>query len=164
MKNTIKLISILSLTIFLNSCKDEKLTLIKVPYEGNEIRIDGYYYSYYVNNVNPPGECIVGFFLYRNGIMLSARAYDKTDLDILEKNMLERYESLQEEKIGWGVFVVKENQLVYEQWSTSVGGGLPVFKSSYNIENDTTLINPYGEIYRFKQFSPKPDSTNRFIP
>ena len=102
------------------------------------------------------------FFLYRNGIILSAGAYENAALDVVEKKMLKRYESLLKEKIGWGVFVVKNNKIEYEQWSTSVGGGLPVFKNSYIIENDTTLSSYMG-IYHFRQFSPKPDSTNVYI-
>ena len=161
---------ILCISFFLTSCDklfpDEKLSLQRIPYNGNEIQTDGYYYSYYVNNNIPPDEYIVGFFLYRNGVMLSARAYGSTNLNIVEKEMLERYESLQKEKIGWGVFIVKGNKIEYQQWSTSAGGGLPVFKSSYNIENDTTLRNPQGRVYHFKQFSPKPDSivANKWIP
>jgi len=96
---------ILCISFFLTSCDklfpDEKLSLQRIPYNGNEIQTDGYYYSYYVNNNIPPDEYIVGFFLYRNGVMLSARAYGSTNLNIVEKEMLERYESLQKEKIGW---------------------------------------------------------------
>ena len=146
-------------------CKDEELTLQRVPYTGNEIRTDGYYYSYQVNNSTPPEEFILAFFLYRNGIILTAGAYNKTDLVNFEHKMMERYKTLVKEKTGWGIFVVQNNKIEYEQWSTAdgPGGGLPVFKNSYDIVNDTTLINYSGRIYHFKQFSPKPDSTNNFI-
>jgi len=163
MNKIIKYLIMSALVLQMYGCKDETLTLQRVPYTGSEIKTDGYYYSYYVNSTME--EYIVAFFLFRNGIILSAGAYDKTNLETLEKKMLERYESLQSEKIGWGVFIVSDNKIEYEQWSTSggPGGGLPVFKSSYDIENDSTLINPAGIIYYFKQFSPKPDSTNNFI-
>jgi hypothetical protein len=165
MNKIIKYLIILALTLLLYGCKDEELTLPKIPYTGNEIRTDGYYYSYYANNSTPPEEYIVTLFLYRNGVILSAGAYDERNLNALERKMLERYESLQNEKIGWGVFIVKNNKIEYEQWSTSAGGGLPVFRNFYNIENDTTLRGFTGNIYHFKQFSPKPDSTvaNKWI-
>jgi len=160
-----KKIAIVFLILLCYSCKDEQLTLQKTPYTGNEIRTDGYFYSYYTNNSNPPEEFIVVFFLYRNGVILSAGAYEKTNFDILEKAMVARYESLQNKKIGWGVFIIKDNRIEYEQRSTSVGGGLPVFKRSYFIENDTTLRSSYAGTYHFRQFSPKPDSTaaNKWI-
>ena len=163
MKRCIKYLIITALILLTHSCKDEELTLQRVPYTGNEVRTDGYYYSYYANNSSPPEEFIVVFFLYRNGVILSARSYEKTDFDILEKTMLNRYESLQNEKIGWGVFIVQNNKIEYEQWSTSVGGGLPIFRNFYDIENNTTLKSFAGKIYYFRQFSPKPDSTNNFI-
>ena len=79
--------------ILLSGCKDEELTLQRVPYIGNEIRTDGYYYSYSVNNnITPSRESIIVFFLYRNGVKLSARSYDKTDFQTLEQNMIKRYE------------------------------------------------------------------------
>lgn len=163
MNRHIKYLIMLALILLLYSCKDEELTLQKVPYTGNEIRTDGYYYSYYVNSTSH--EYIVVFFLYKNGIILSAGTYEKTDFDIFEKAMLVRYGSLEKQKIGWGVFIVQDNKIEYEQWSTSVGGGLPVFRSFYDIENDTTLKNPAGRMYHFRQFSPKPDSTaaNKWI-
>ena len=160
---------ILYLSILLIGCnklfRDEKLTLQRTDYNGTEVRTDGYYYSYYVDNVTPPNESIVVFFLFRNGVILSAGAYERTNFDILEKSMLKRYESLINKKMGWGVFNVSGNKLEYEQWSTSVGGGLPVFRNSYYILNDTTLRNYADMIYHFKHFSPKPDSTaaNKWI-
>jgi hypothetical protein len=158
---------VLCFSILLSNCnklfKDEELSLKRVSYIGNELKTNGYYYSYYTNKATPPETYTVAFFLYRNGVMLSARAYESINLDTVEKKMLKRYESLREEKIGWGVFVVKDNKIEYEQWSTSAGGGLPVFKNSYIIENDSTLTNLGGNIYHFRQFSPKPDSTSNFI-
>ena len=167
MKTIILFALTISLSFFMSSCDvlfpDEKLSMQRENYNGNEVRTDGYYYMYYTNSTNQ--ESIIVFFLYRNGVMLSAGAYGRNDFDIVEEEMLERYESFQRKKIGWGVFIVLGNKLEYEQWSTSVGGGLPVFKSFYYIENDTTLRSPYERIYHFKQFSPKPDSiaANKWI-
>ena len=163
-----KSVKLILLSIFIfgfgcNKFKDEELSIQRKDFLGNELRTDGYYYSYYENNSSPSEESIITFFLYRNGVILSSGGYKKTNSDVLEKEMLERYELLQNKKTGWGVFIVKDNKIEYEQWSTSSGGGLPIFKSSYDIENDTTLISPCGNIYHFKQFSPKPDSINNFI-
>ena len=163
MNKIIKYLIIFALILIAYGCKDEKLTMQRSSYLGNDIRLDGYYYNQRKNSGSPPRDYTTVFFLYRNGIILNAHSYIGTNLDVVEKEMINQYEALQNQKIGWGIFIVTGNQIEYEQWSTSVGGGLPVFKNNYIIENDTTLINSWGEIYHFRQFSPKPDSTNNFI-
>ena len=88
--------------------------------------------------------------------------------------MIQEYELLQKDKSRWGIFSVNRNTIKTEEWSTSVGGGLPTFKCVGITENDTTFrITKYIDngkeyprdyTYHFRKFSSKPDSTNRFIP
>ena len=162
---------ILCTSILLAGCfKDEDLMLPRTNYDGNELKINGYYYSYSDNNG------IYVKYLFRNGIHLSAYYFSTTDLSEVEKEMVQEYDLLQKDKSRWGVFVINGNTIQYSAWSTSVGGGLPTFKAIGTIENDTTfritksINNSDGreferdDIYHFRQFSPKPDSTNIFIP
>ena len=146
-------------------CKDENLSLKRISYTGKELKTDGYFYNHWKSDGSLSMNSTVIFFLYRNGIILSAGSVESTDLEIVEKEINKQYEFLYKKKIGYGVFIVENGKLLYEQWSTSAGGCLPVFQSSYTIENDSTLINPYGEIYHFRQFSTKPDSiiANKWI-
>ena len=148
---------------FLFSCcnklfKDEELSQQRVPYTGNEIRTDGYYYYYWASQDSPVDDYTAVFFLYRNGVFLVGQSYKSINLDTVEKKMLDRYELLVQKKVGWGVFIITNDKLDFEHWY-SAAGGLPVAKSLYYIENDTTLRSPYEQIYHFKQFSPKPDSS-----
>ena len=80
-------------------------------------------------------------------------------------------------KFFWGVFNIKNNQILYERWCPSE----PPYRTYVregNIINDTTFVitklyrmvngkkteeSELNEVYHFKQFSPKPDSTNKFI-
>ena len=169
--NTIGKTITLFFLILLNGCKDEELTLQRIPYFGNELRTDGYYYHY--DDTSYDGIYTLCFFLFRNGTRLTAGSFKNTNLDTVEKQMLDRYKWLNH-KSGWSIFVITDNIMEIEGWSTSVGGGLPVYKAYYYIENDTTLrlfksINSDGmefekdAIYHFRHFSPKPDSTNNFI-
>ncbi len=81
-------------------------------------------------------------------------------------------------KYDWGVFQIDGTQIKYEKWVASEG---PFSAFTYEgvILNDTTFVINKGyrmmdidkkaptEVnweYHFKEFSPKPDSTNRFIP
>ena len=79
-------------------------------------------------------------------------------------------------KTGWGVFKVNSDEIEIETWTSSNGGALKtVVERGAIIDEETFVItsfhNNYNEktsvrndTFHFKQFSPKPDSTNRFIP
>ena len=162
---------LLILVVLLCGCnkmfKDEELLLSKTPYLGDELRIDGYYYRQL-----PPDKYNI-LFLYRDGIMIYYICF-LTDLQQIEDRIPSIYEEIKNSKLRWGVFVISDYRIQYSGWGTSVGGGLPTYKSIGIIENDTTFhitkdINSDGrefevnEMYHFRQFSPKPDSTNNFI-
>lgn len=169
MKTIFKSIIALCITILFLSCKDEDLLLPKTPYTENELRINGYYYNY------PESNKTKICFFYKNGIMLNFISYfSTTNLSIIDDEISEMYEKWKNEKMIWQIFLIQENKIQWSGWSTSVGGGLPTFRCVGNILNDSTFcitksINSDGaefdknEIYHFRQFAPKPDSTNNFI-
>ena len=150
------------------SCSDEKLLIERTPYSGSELRIEGYYYIYDTDGTRIK-------FLYRNGIMIDfIGGFSTTNLIEIDQKIADEYERWKNNKLIWQVFLIKGNSIQYSGWSTSVGGGRPSFKTIGVIENDTTFrltksINSDGEeferndLYHFRQFSPKPDSTNTFI-
>ena len=166
-------ICLLFFVLCLCSCKktfkDDELSLQREFYDGNAIRLDGYYYYHGKNSTSV-------FFLYRNGVVLKGMSFEGVNLDVIEKTMIEYYDIIRKRKYHWGVYIIRENILEVESWG-SVGWTrtLPIFKSFYNIVNDTTLnlikeVNlsdgretEYNDIYHFRQFYPKPDSTNNFI-
>jgi len=168
MKNSVKIVFVLLLSILLFSCKDEDLLLSKVPYKGNELRIDGYYY------LQENEQTWVRFF-YRNGVILTPYiGIPATDLAIVDNSIAEKYEQWKSNKMCWGVFSVAGSIIQCSKWGHSVGGGLTSYKYMGNIENDTTFcfiraiyytgrIEEFNDCYHFRQFSPKPDSTNNFI-
>jgi hypothetical protein len=149
---------------------DEKLSLAKTPYTGNELRTDGYYYD---NNDN----LISIYFLYRDGIILYAFSHKAIGLDEIEKEMIENnmYNDYDADKSRWGLFVMNGKTIQMERWTPSTGFSLPVTRGKGYIENDTTyhIMEKYysdtkkyykGDwVYHFKQFHLKPDSTNKFI-
>ncbi|MDR2909923.1 MAG: hypothetical protein LBV47_00945 [Bacteroidales bacterium] len=173
MKTTILILTVSVLGILVSCCKvlfpDEKLSMKRVDYNGNQLRLDGYYY-YHDNN----GYTLV-LFLYRTGTMLLTRAYLSADLDIVEKQMISQYENLKKEKTRWGVFSVVDHKIEYEEWVAPDEGRLTVCKTTGNIVNDTTFCitkrfysynnKTYhvNDVWHFKEFFPKPDSTNVFI-
>jgi len=173
MKTIILFIFTINLGMFMSCCSkifpDEKLTLQRMDYDGNELRPDGYYY-YFTKNNNT-----VVYFLYKNGIILCAHSYSSQDLNIVEEEMVKIYPEIRKQKDGWGVFLINNNKIEYEIWNASTGSCLPTIKRIGFIENDTTfrITETYYSdskktdnneiVYHFKQFSPKPDSTNVYI-
>lgn len=149
---------------------DEKLSLEKTPYTGNELRTDGYYYEYNDNLISI-------YFLYKDGIILYAFSHKEIGLDEIEKEMIENnmYNDFQADKSRWGLFVVNGKTFQMERWTSSTGFSLPVTRCKGYIENDTTFhitetfqsdTRKYYQgdwVYHFKQFNLKPDSTNNFI-
>ena len=172
----IRLLSYLLFFLILtaSSCdKDlQELMMNKTPYIGNELRIDGYYYSDDIQ--------IIDFGLavfYRDGVCyhLFGSRDSRSIEDYIEQEVLlnESFiDNLRTTPTNLGVFRIDNQIMSIEHWEAS--RDIITLERSGEILNDTTFImteveNLQGEIenvnytYRFKEFSPKPDSTNMFI-
>ena len=141
------------------------LTIQRRDYIGNELRMDGFYYS--KEKVRNEDHYTV-YFLYRNGVLL----YPGTFLGPLDdvKDELRDLENYSFSKThgditNWGVFVIENNTITIEKWWPGNGYNAPVVKTNGTIKNDTSFtLNRSSFIdYFFTPFSPKPDSTNTFI-
>ena len=177
MKTTVAIIfTLLSLGGCDKWLKDEELTLVKEPYNGNELRLDGYYY----HSDTSDNHIFDSYFFYRNGVVICGPGTPLNASDhfaYLEQGFAADYfaENNKRLKHRWGVFQIHDNKIVFERWAIAEGSK-PVIKYSGNIIDDTTFIitkceNPHtGEMfgkndtYHFRAFSPQPDSTNVFIP
>ena len=171
------LLVLTSICLSLGRCgkwfKNEELTLTRKPYHGNELKLDGYYY--YLENE----KIWRTYFFYRNGTLHYGIVTDTLDNDF------EKYDAwfasdyysniIKNDRRRWGLFEIHDDSIIFERWSIKEGGD-PVLRVSGCILNDTTFVmtrSEYpntGEVfqheltYHFHAFSPKPDSTNMFIP
>ena len=160
--------------MFMSCCnklfRDEKLTIQRTDYNGNELRFDGYYYCYYEET-----DVTVVYFLFRNGIIRGAGGYTRFNENNREQEMISYYNKFSP-KTDWGVFIIDEKKILFEKWVESPSGvSASVNRKSGYIENDTTFhitesyysgtkeTKQVNEIYHFKQFDNKPDSTNNYI-
>ena len=146
---------------------DDPLRMERVDYIGNELRVDGYYYLHQEDGTHV-------LFLYRNGTMIMTRHYWSLDLTVVEAEVMKEIDEFQKRKSNWGVFMIKGNKIEYENWIYPYER-YKIMEGSGNIENNTSFritekYYPYNlrtehvnEVWHFKQFSPKPDSTNNFI-
>jgi len=176
----VKRIYLLIAAILLTSCVtwlDRDLRMKKIPYLGDELRIDGYYYSnieYYSSLDGIRGSIGVAVF-YRDGfcIYTEVSPVNQDTLNYIENEFLlnKAYiNKLKNNYGGLGVFQIMDTDIQFEVW---------LYKSDSQIHygkivNDTTFITnkrvsmsnktyPENLTYRFKQFSPKPDSTNVYV-
>jgi hypothetical protein len=157
----------------MNGCStifpDDNLTLKRVDYKGNELRIDGYYYCYFEKT-----DITVIYFLFRNGIIRNTGGYSRYNEDNREQEMVSYYGK--STKTDWGVFVIDGNKIQYEKWIEAPSGvRASINRRSGYIENDTTFhitesyysgtgeTKQVDEVWHFKQFDNKPDSTNVYI-
>jgi len=149
--------------------KDDELSIKRIDYAGNQLRIDGYYYQKYGNP-----ELFETYILYRSGIILNTGVVDKLiDLEqaILNPDIINKLKGM---KNAWGVFKIDSNVIQFERWYPS-DPPLKAYIRSGVILNDSTFqitksmrsngedVKDRNEVYHFKAFSPKPDSTNNFI-
>jgi hypothetical protein len=173
---------VLFLTFVMTSCKsddglfkDDDLSISRKEYTGNQLRIDGYYYFNYTNEE----DYVRIYFFYKNGMILYGGSSLLSELPELEKSYKDGtyYNHVKSNKLAWGVYQIEGSKIVFEGWY----GEKPyrVYGQEGVILNDTTFrinqgyrmkngkkteVESKNEVYHFREFSPKPDSTNSFVP
>jgi hypothetical protein len=162
---------ILLLSIFLNiSCKKDDFSIEKESYLENNLRIDGYYYHFNYDSTK-----ISTLFFYENGVAITA--FGQRPVNSFEKNLRsgEFYNSIKNDRIEWGLYSI-ENKNIKVEHLQGCGYITPcAYLYIGTILNDTTILftehnategsddNKCNNLYHFKEFSPKPDSTNQFV-
>lgn len=151
--------------------KPAKLQLEKLNYTGNELRIDGYYYE---EIENPEvGLYSQAYFFYHDGVVLNtAGTYIDSEYQVIDSF------SNSYRRSHWGLFNIDNNIIKIEHWAVHELNGWPTYIREGEILNDTTFTitesyrlkrgkkkdrEEVNWVYHFKQFSPKPDSTNNFV-
>lgn len=179
-----KYIILISAVIVISSCGgflelfDDELSLKKESFNGNQLRLDGFYYREKLDQ-KYNSTSYDFYYLYKDGTLFYVSSKDFNYYKREDFNL----NGFQKENYNWGVFQVKEDSIVFEKWTA--GEVSKVLLYSGRVLNDTTfMINEgYGSnerkkikeirakniekkhetYYHFKQYSPKPDSTNRFV-
>jgi hypothetical protein len=162
----------LIISLFLSCCKnklyDDEFVLDKTKYTGNQLKIDGYYYSPVENE-----DFFSLYVFYRNGIVLIPGVCDNPEECLAE---FKPGSALFKYKYSWGLFLIDSNSISIEYYIPKMIEGMPAYIAMGDIINDTTFIikeikrsknnsvrQLVNETYHYKQFSLKPDSTNIFL-
>lgn len=168
-------VSITSYALFACSFfgRDDRLTFHQENYLGNELRTDGYFYE----GTHQSGDRLNVYFLYRNGVILFIGSISPNEITEKERhfNDIKSIELRKETKYLWGLYKIKGDSIAFEKWYAGSGSPKPAYIRQGKIINDTTFvitlskrnngseIRLKNEVYHFKKFTPKPDSTNVFI-
>ena len=181
-KSIIYLFDLVFATIFIlgfSSCRfiekiilDDKLSIEKQSFSGKQLKTNGYYY-FEKNN-----RFFSNYFLYNDGTLLYGDGSFTND-EFLEHELMFMdktwINSVKNCKFYWGLYKIEGKFIEFERWYPSSGGPLHTYIKKGEIINDTTFIitksmrsegseqQIENDIYHFRKFSPKPDSTNVFI-
>lgn len=145
----------------------EPLSMDREDFTSDNLRIDGFYYHCDSAYCHP-------FFLFQNGIFLSAGSLRIDRFDLMDSIVTDPFvvKGIRNTHWGWGVFLVKNDTIIIEEWLPGVGGPYPTQLLNGQILNDTTIAitgfrgrNHGSEIvsFKFRYLKRKPDSTNAFI-
>lgn len=178
-----KFLIVIVIMNLLSNCKDndwndDGLSIKREPYTGSLLRIDGYYYEKYAIGNGDYRYNI--YFFYKNGTVLYGETPSGDELQQKEAEYISGsfYVKIKEQKYYWGLFKVENNNIKFERWYPG-DPPLKAYIREGNIINDSTFIitesyrmqggkktevRARSETFHFKAFSPKPDSTNKFIP
>ncbi len=157
-------------------CNDDELSLQRNDYNGDQLRIDGYYFGDINRNSSMPFANI--YFMYKNGVFFSQGA---ADLDAAEAGTIDIdvENSFGKQSKGlWGIFKINGDTIEIERWRSTINGCEAILYERADILNDTTFIVRTREYYNngkiekeekpnstfyFRPLEVKPDSTNNFI-
>jgi hypothetical protein len=171
----VSILTVILLAIVINCSwmdnESDKLTLERIPYNGNELKLFGYYHM-----LDNDGLMTV-YFLYQNGMILHADDFSPAKLP--EKEDVYRngqyYKWVKDDYTSWGVFHIDSNAIKFERWypgdvswKTFIRTGEILNDTTFHISmsqrSDGSEIRTKDETYHFRAFSPKPDSICPFIP
>jgi len=95
---------------------------------------------------------------------------DNSEDRFIDKNYIDLIKSI---KTYWFIFQIENSIITIQGWENNTGSGSHVLTKYGKILNDTTFVlnqeivddksKKINEKYEFREFSPKPDSTNVYI-
>ncbi len=157
----------------INTCQDKELTLKKMKYTGQELRIDGFYYGN--SSVDFQGTKHYELFIfYKNGIVM---LLGDSEFEKMEEYVTTIANSNQKTtKFVWGLFNVERQKINIDHWVPAQCGYPAVLRTGELLNDTIFLLNgmvrrdsqgttetDISQEFHFRQFDIKPDSTNNFV-
>jgi len=131
----------------------------------NKIRLDGIYVSSKkINNSERTGVQV----FYGNGVLLhfGDNRIPSDCINYWKEYLNNKNNNYNDVPYWWGIYQIRGDSLLFESWY-STDYYYPTISYSGKVIDDTTIIINYEssilDTFKFVEFSPKPDSTNKFI-
>ncbi len=164
----VRIFMLIGLCLALLNCQ-EALVLKRTSFISSNLKINGYFYGNQngVNNIH---------FLYLDGTIRYVGSLKTNDVNEIDKYILREFinsKPFDKSRVSWGLYIIESNKIAFDMWYPRADA--PVYRRNGIILNDSTFViksvsKPNGKefkeentTYHFRQFSPKPDSTNNFI-
>lgn len=127
-----------------------------------KLRMDGYYLSISKGEIHT----FKAFVLYQNGVMQFANGY--TYPEIKDYFIINQMDAEPNKRLHWGVYDIQDEVMKVQYWGLPSGGGYPVAKLEGRLLTHTSFYvksKRTGQVdtFYFREYLPKPDSTNQFI-
>lgn len=178
-----RILSTVFVLLFVSSCfnenlwewlfPDDKPTIQQKQYEGDNLRIDGYYCYDREDDVQITTDIIV---FYRNGVVFGPVGTYYSKVDETYNSLIKENEQGHHVDIidWWGLFEIEDSIIRLEYYLPSMYGH-HTYLMQGTILNDTTFHMTKGKhsdksnyetidyLYSFHKTDAKPDSTNNFF-
>jgi hypothetical protein len=157
-----------------STTSQELLTLKRENINPINFKLNGYYYCYFNNQATKEV-----FIFYKNSIFIDMGGFENNTFAEVEASFSSEWfitQQLGKRQSIYGLFKIENEKLTIEQWKND-GLQYRVVTKKATIFNDSTFqitsissyngssnVSSENRIYHFRQYSPKPDSTNSFIP
>lgn len=163
-----KLFYFVVLVGILTTCKVTFVPIYKSSYNGNDFRLDGYYYS--LDKRDFVAKLYIYFF-YPDGTVLfwGNSDYDTANVEEtllqLERffKMEKRNNAMKGSHYDWSAFEVKDKNISLKSWAMSENFKKGTYESSLTIINDSLLIennSSFQDYWHFKKFADKPNNSS----
>ena len=157
------------------ACKKNKFTFSPQAQDNPPLLLSGYY-DFVYKRVNDSLQHKI-IFLYANGVILFASS-DHSQLNETENDFKngKYYAAIKNEKNSWGPFKINEGTLEFQRWFPAENApvhfytckilnnqSFEVYQTGYMVRGKKKQKQNISEVYTFKAFGPKPDSTNKYV-
>lgn len=165
----VKKITLLAFFLFFTLSCFQYQILTKQKLEDRKFKTNGYY----IGEENGIYNILI---FYQDGIVRNIGSKKTDDSSEISNYILKEYVNSKpkiDSRVGWGTFSIYKKSIEYDMYYPRADA--PVYTKRGLILNDSTFViktisefdrkktQPQNVMYYFRKFSPKPDSTNKFI-
>ncbi|MEI6020694.1 MAG: hypothetical protein WCR21_06160 [Bacteroidota bacterium] len=157
------------------ACKKNKFSISPQSHDGSTLHLNGYYFT---KSARANSDSLIDIlFFYANGVVLYATSNDsQLSADEADFKSGAYYQMIKNTRNYWGPYKIDGSSLYFERWNPQEFYPIHAFIANIINKEQFELVETYNivrkkqklksalnDIYRFKSFALKPDSSNAFV-